>query len=344
MPGNPRLKLGCILLRHVFGDVGHRPHRHKQALAIGREHQIAREVTAAAIGEQLGHNHLGHAAGDHITRLVGIAHYAVGFGDIQPLRVAARGVQRHTKRLHQALCKHADLVGLAAIGRRPQYRDLAFLCLRQQHIAVGRNTHGTRARQVAGEHIHLKACRHLQFGIGRLVDELGEVAGRGAFKRRRQLGHVDAMTAAGRVLLPIGLALGRTGCSSRRRTEALRRRRIFKSAGLHSLKVSHHVGALGAVGDGHHHGRTRHHRRGRSQETFERCGIPHQVRTRQCLGIAEGRAIAGLATDDTDQRRALRAAAIIGLGAVAERALLTEHSLACSRIRSHSCKRCEQQC
>ena len=98
----------------------------------------------------------------------------------------------------------------------------------------------------------------------------------------------------------------------------------------------HHRGA------GHHGGR-------RGEEAVEMRSVPGDLRIPERSRVAESRSSCRGAADDTDQARALCAAIVIGLRAVAQRALRAEESLAgvgvgcecrCSNAEHRQCGDC----
>ncbi len=216
-----------------------------------------------------------------------------------------------------------------------QSLDAAGLSFGQQDVAGGRQGHRARAGQIRGKHVDRKTCGHLQFGALGLRNDAREVGRGRRVVRRIQLLQVDAMHATGGVVLPIGDSFRRTGRGRRRergRTPAAGApaltHRILVRAVLHLGEVLDQILAVFRLRYRDHHGGARHHARGRGQEAVKGCRVPGELGVLQRLRIAEVGVGCGLAADHTVEVGALRAAVVAGLGAVAQRALPAEQSLA----------------
>jgi len=109
-----------------------------------------------------------------------------------------------------------------------------------------------------------------------------------------------------------------------------------EGAGVQRAEVGDEVVAVGLPGHDDHHRAARHDQRRRGEEAIEGGRVPAQAGLLQRRRVAEGRVRGGRPFEHAAEVRALRAAVVVGFGAVAQQALLAEVLLAGDGIRGLS--------
>ena len=131
---------------------------------VGREHQIAGPVAGGGLGD-LGHDHLGGAAGLQIAVGIGVADHPIVLGDVDPLRIGPERVEGDAEGLVQALGEGGvDARPLGPVGGA-QHADAPGRLLGDEDVAVGRDHHMPRAGHAVGKQRGAEPRRQREAGV-----------------------------------------------------------------------------------------------------------------------------------------------------------------------------------
>ncbi len=200
----PTTKLVRTFPRHALCDVRGRADRDEHALAVRREHDVARRM--AAIGKTR-NDLLRRAARLEVAAAIGKAQHRGGGGDIEKLRVGAGRVEGEAEGCVEIVGENRAACRRRRAVRRAQYADPIAAGLGDEDVAVGGDPNDARRVQPAREKLHGEAGWHFERGTGRCRDDAGRIARRPAGIGCRHVFGRDTTPDAGPVAAPVAVGL-----------------------------------------------------------------------------------------------------------------------------------------
>ena len=219
--GESSSTVGAILLgRRRVGIVvvGSRSDRHEHPLAVARERDVTRPVTAAAqvsAARQVGHDGLRRTARLGVAALVRQPHDGVRVGDVEPARIADGRIERDPERLIEALGEDARPRRLPGREQTAEHANDAGLALDHERVAVRRDPEQPGLGQAVGVELYLESGRRQRPGILRALDDVRRVVDRPGHAGRRQIGGGDPHALARALGRVVGERAGRRGFRGR---------------------------------------------------------------------------------------------------------------------------------
>src|SRR5262249_18837348 len=142
------------------------------------------------------------------ARMIGIAHDVLGAGDVDPLRVRTRRIERDAVGVSQTRGK--GLYGVRLVGAwfgADHHDNPVRPAARKEDVAVWSDTNNARAAHLRNERRGRETRHSLERGARGFVDNLREIPPRRRFDRSAQIVDGDLTRDAWRISLPI--AIGR---------------------------------------------------------------------------------------------------------------------------------------
>ena len=208
----PLVSVVQALFTHAFRNVRSRTNGDEHALAVERKGDIARAMSPAALG-QLGHDHLGCAAGVQVARLVRKTNDRIVVRDVEPLGMISGRIKSNAERPVEMIGENLVLRGrLGSVGG-PQHTQAIGGGLSQENVAIGRDPQQARIGQAADKKLHREVRRDGELGVRRRLHNFGSIPGGGRAVGRGQIRDGKMMLHPGRGIFPIaGTGLGLHRC------------------------------------------------------------------------------------------------------------------------------------
>src|SRR5215469_1388605 len=182
----------------VFVGVGYiraRSHGNEHLLAIERECNITRPVSAAAhrllSARQAGNYGFSRTSGFEVAIPIRKSNDRVGVAKINVLGLRPGRIERDSERPAKTLRKCFDFLRLSLARQAAKHQDTAWIAFREKKVAVRGGSDQARVIEFAGEQIDLESRWRLRPRVPRTADDIRIIFDGGRCIRLRQIAWDD---------------------------------------------------------------------------------------------------------------------------------------------------------